>query len=199
MSSKLRKRPRLFVPLIALALIAALAVAGVPAVAQPIATTSRSLTKTVKRALGLAKSANRRSVAAIKLARSAGGRPGPRGTVGPQGPAGPQGAPGAPGSARAWAVVSSGGSLLKGSNIVSVKRVFTGAYCIEPGGGLGPANAAALATLDYSDGPVLTSDNVVIATEEANNGCPSPSTQFVVLTSDFEGTAKDDGFDFMVP
>jgi hypothetical protein len=130
------------------------------------------------------------------------GPQGPRGARGPRGLTGPRGATGAsgaPGSARAWAVVDHEGKLLKGFNIASVSKIATGLYCIEPGGGIGPANAAALATLDYSDQPVFSTDGIVVFSETAGNSCTDPSRQFEILTVDSDSHFKDDGFDFMVP
>lgn len=100
MLSKLRKRHGDAFPVAILALIVAVAFAGVPAVAQPVATTSNKLVKQIRQALNIGKAANKRSVKAIKLARNAAGTAGPQGVPGvpgvpglpgPAGPAGPKG------------------------------------------------------------------------------------------------------------
>jgi hypothetical protein len=100
MRLKLRSHYGLTGLLVVLTLIVA---AAVPAAAQPVATTSASLAKTVKKALGLSQAASKRSAKAIQIARStqkqAGpqGVPGERGQIGPKGDAGLQGLPGVSG------------------------------------------------------------------------------------------------------
>jgi hypothetical protein len=82
--------------LLGVVLMTAVAVAGVPAVAQPVANASQSVAKQVKQALGLSKKANKNANRALKLAKQ-GGEPGPAGPAGPvgaRGPAGPVGAQG---------------------------------------------------------------------------------------------------------
>ena len=98
MLSKLRKRYGVAGLVAVLALIVAVAFAGVPAVAQPVATTSASLVKQVKKALGLAKNANKRSVKAIKIARASSGPEGPQGPAGANGAKGDKGDKGADGA-----------------------------------------------------------------------------------------------------
>lgn len=124
MFSKMRKRYGVIGPVAILALIVAVAFAGVPAVAQPVANSSANAFKLIKRALRLGTVANKRSVNAIKIARAtsqqqgpqgpagadgakgdkgdkgddgADGAQGPQGEQGPIGPQGPQGPPGADG------------------------------------------------------------------------------------------------------
>lgn len=109
MFSSLFKRMRVTGPLVVLAVVTALTVAGVPAVAGPVAQTAgvpKKVFKQVKRALGLSRKANKRATVALKTARNAEGQPGPqgpagprgatgaRGAAGPQGPQGPKGDPG---------------------------------------------------------------------------------------------------------
>jgi hypothetical protein len=120
---------------------------------------------------------------------------GPQGVAGPQGAQGPKGDPG---SAKAWAVVSNTGQVLKSFNVTGVSRIAQGEYCVAVGNGISTANSAALATLDYSDPEVRISDQVVISNGTEYNDC-SPDSQFEVLTGDEEGNLKDDGFAFMVP
>jgi hypothetical protein len=82
---------------LALALTVAVVTVAVPAAAQPIATTSASIAKTVKRAFSLSKAANRRSAKALEIAESARKQPGPQGSQGEpglKGDPGPQGMPG---------------------------------------------------------------------------------------------------------
>jgi hypothetical protein len=100
MLSKLRSRYGLAGPAVAVALILAVTVAGIPAVAQPIATSSASIAKMVQQALSLGKTANKRSAAALKIAQEAqkqAGPQGPKGDTGPQGPKGDAGLQGSPG------------------------------------------------------------------------------------------------------
>jgi Collagen triple helix repeat (20 copies) len=87
--------------LVAVALAAGVAVAGVPAVADPVANVSQSLAKQVKQAVGLSKKANKNAAKALKLAQQGGpaGAQGPAGQAGPAGPKGDAGAPGAQGPA----------------------------------------------------------------------------------------------------
>jgi hypothetical protein len=113
-------------------------------------------------------------------------------------PAGPQGPQGPAGSAKAWAVVSAAGRLVKSFNILSVSKIGTGLYCVSAGNGATTANSAALATLDWSDISVLGGDTIFVSSERAFNGC-APDTQFQVLTFDSSNALRDRGFDFMVP
>jgi hypothetical protein len=71
----------------------AVAVTSVPAVADPVASISATVTQQAKQALGLAKKANKKANRALKLA----GKPGPAGPAGPAGAAGPKGDAGAGG------------------------------------------------------------------------------------------------------
>lgn len=91
MLSKLRARHGLAIQAAALAAVLALATVGVPAIAQPIAATSASVAKSLKRALRLGKAANKRSARAIQIARRAPGQPGPQGVPGPAGAPGVKG------------------------------------------------------------------------------------------------------------
>lgn len=87
-----------------LAVAVAVAFAGAPVLAEPVATTSANIVNQVKRALGLSKTANKRSIIANKrsirankrsiIAVRRAGRPGPQGPRGEPGPKGPQGEPG---------------------------------------------------------------------------------------------------------
>lgn len=98
MFSRLRKRHGTATPIAVLALVVAVAFAGVPAVAQPVANTSASFAKKLLRMVKGANKrsavANKRSVNAIKLARNAAGTPGPQGPAGPKGDKGDKGAKG---------------------------------------------------------------------------------------------------------
>lgn len=101
MFSKLLRRFRVTGPLMVLAIVTALTVAGVPAVAGPVAETAgvpKKVVKIVKRAMGLSRKAHRRSTVALKTARNAEGTPGPQGPVGPKGDRGANGANGANGA-----------------------------------------------------------------------------------------------------
>jgi hypothetical protein len=89
--SSFLKRSRVAVPLVVVAIITALTVAGVPAVAGPVAETAavpKKVLKQVKKALSLSKKANKTANKALA-------------TAGQPGPAGPQGVPGAKGDAGA--------------------------------------------------------------------------------------------------
>lgn len=91
MLSKLRARHGLAIRAAILAAVLAFATVGVPAIAQPIAATSASLAKNLKRAVRLGKAANKRSARAIQIARRAPGQPGPQGVPGPAGTPGVKG------------------------------------------------------------------------------------------------------------
>ena len=132
MLPKLRKRYGAAGLVAVLALIVAVAFAGVPAVAQPVATTSASLVKQVKKALGLSRKANARSVKAIKIARASSGPEGPAGPAGTNGTNGTNGEKGATGAegpeGSPW---TAGGTLPSGETL-------TGAWRLDlPGGGTG--------------------------------------------------------------
>jgi hypothetical protein len=92
--SNLYRRFGIAGPLAGVALVT-VAVIGVPAAADPVATTAANLTKQVKSALGLAKKANKTANRALKRA----GTPGPAGPAGPAGAVGPTGAVGPAGPA----------------------------------------------------------------------------------------------------
>lgn len=124
---------------------------------------------------------------------------GKRGKVGPQGPQGAQGAQGAPGSAKAWALVSPTGTLIRSSNIASISHPGTGVYCITPANGVNATNSVGLATLDWADLSVLNQDQVTVASQATIYNECAPNTQFEVRTSSETGTAENDGFSFMVP
>jgi hypothetical protein len=91
MLSKLRARRGLIGPSAVLTLVLAVAIAGVPAVAQPIATTSANLAKAVKKAFKLSNAASKRSARAVRIAREAEKQVGPQGIPGPVGSPGPKG------------------------------------------------------------------------------------------------------------
>jgi hypothetical protein len=95
--SKLRSTLGARAVIVAVAAAAAISVASVPAVADPIATASASLTKQVKKALNLSTKANKNANKALKLAQ-AGGPQGPAGAAGPAGPKGDAGAAGSQGA-----------------------------------------------------------------------------------------------------
>ena len=88
------RRRRLFTSFISIALVVLLAGTVSPAFGGPTASGgAASVLKTAKRALGMAKQADRRSKRALAKA----GTPGPRGPEGPQGARGSEGFDGAPG------------------------------------------------------------------------------------------------------
>lgn len=97
-------RKRFGVAVTAVAAVTALAVAGVPAVADPVAQTASvpgKVMKQIKQALGVSKKANKKATQALKLAKQGGsaGAQGPAGPVGPAGAKGDNGAQGAQGTA----------------------------------------------------------------------------------------------------
>jgi len=105
MFTKMRKRYGAIGPVAILALIVAVAFAGVPAVAQPVANTSANAFGLAKRALGLGQQAskrsvfaNKRSINAIKIARAAHNQAGQPGAEGPKGDKGDKGEKGDTGS-----------------------------------------------------------------------------------------------------
>jgi hypothetical protein len=124
---------------------------------------------------------------------------GPRGKRGPQGVQGAQGAQGAPGSAKAWALVSATGSLIRSSNITNVSHPTVGIYCITPANGVNTTNSVGLASLDWADSSVFNQDQITVASQANSFNECAPNTQFEVRTSESTGTLKNDGFSFMVP
>ncbi len=98
MFSKLRRPFGVAAPIAVLALVVAVAFAGVPAVAQPIATSSTNIFGKLKRSLHLGAAANKRaviankrSINAIKFARGIQNEKGPQGPRGPKGDKGERG------------------------------------------------------------------------------------------------------------
>jgi hypothetical protein len=167
---------------------------------------------------------SKKATASTSKGKSKGkGKRGPRGPQGPAGPAGPKGAAGAtgatgaqgsqgiqgiqgvPGSAKAWAEVSNAGEVLKSSGNVNVTKPSAGTYCVAASGHPS-SGAVGLATLDYSDDPVIGIDTINVASGTAHNSCPSPSTEFQVHTYQLSvvggslvETLTDLGFAFMIP
>lgn len=147
MISKLRRRWAIALVAVIPVSMLAVAAAGVPAVAQPVATPSVALGKALKRALNQSRIASRRSVNAIRLAQNTSKQVGPEGPPGQRGPAGlrgpkgddglkgddgPQGPPGVSG----LEIVAERGPSNSNNSKVSVaecpagKRVFGGGALI---------------------------------------------------------------------
>jgi hypothetical protein len=123
MLSNLRSRYGALGPIAGLALVAA-AVISAPALAEPVVAASADIAQMAKRALGLARSANDRSVRALRAARQDYGIPGAMGPQGPAGLVGPAGADGT--SGRPGDIGAPGAS-------VSVENEPPGPNCAEGG------------------------------------------------------------------
>lgn len=126
MFSRLLKRMRVTGPLVVLAIVTALAIAGVPVVADPVAQSASvpgKVVKQIKRSLGLSKRANKKATRALKLANQGG----------PAGPAGPKGDPGARGAQGSAGTNGTNGT--DGTNGVSVTSANepAGANCADGG------------------------------------------------------------------
>jgi hypothetical protein len=84
------------------------------------------------------------------------GRTGPTGATGGLGPPGPPGPQGAPGTARAYAWVSSTGTVdpSRSRNLV-VNRFQPGSYCVTPapGSGIAVGGVQPAVSADWADGP----------------------------------------------
>jgi hypothetical protein len=111
-----------------------------------------------------------------------------------------------PGSAKAWALVSSAGTIIRSSGNLTVIHKGTGLYCVRVTG-YTTQNAAGLATLDWSDPAVGSTDTVMVANQEGFNSCDEPKVEFEVLTWVLSVTATPTltsnltnlGFAFMIP
>jgi hypothetical protein len=121
------------------------------------------------------------------------GPQGAPGAAGPQGPAGPQGAAG---SAKAWAEITSAGTIGRTTGLISVTRPTKAYYCITAGP-FDNSNSVALATPNYSDPETSSGDTLVVITTPSFNDCPKG--QFGVRTYDEAGSPNIAGFVFMIP
>ena len=106
-------RKRLPSPAMGVALLALFVALGGTPLAQPVADSAASLSAKVKKALGLAKKADRRSKQALALAGQGGqkGDPGPAGAKGDPGVPGAKGDQGTPGAAGSIQGAPAGGDL----------------------------------------------------------------------------------------
>jgi hypothetical protein len=152
---------------------------------------------------GAAVAAARRHRRSLRGPRGFRGRTGPQGPAGPQGPQGPQGAQGsqgpagAPGTAKAYAEVLNTGRVVPGHALniadANITHGSRGIYCFNLSGiGITTANAAPVATLDWSDDPVVAGFQVFITGNSAHNGCPAGQIQ--VLTFNGSNASTDAGF-----
>ncbi len=125
------------------------------------------------------------------------GKPGKPGPQGPAGSKGDTGNAGPAGSAKAWAVVTSGGALVSGKsfNIASVDRIDTGEYCVLPGGGYNVTNSTALASPDHASSPVKLGWGAEVVSD--GGGCAENA--FLVYITDTTASLANGGFEFMVP
>jgi hypothetical protein len=119
--------------------------------------------------------------------------------TGPQGVPGPQGlpgAPGAPGSAKAWAEVTSGGTVVRSVGGVVARQQTKAYYCLTAAS-LNTENAIALATLNYADAQTSSGDTVVVISAGDFNDCKKG--EFGVRTYDQAGNLNIAGFNFLIP
>jgi hypothetical protein len=121
------------------------------------------------------------------------GKTGPAGRTGPAGPVGPAGPAGAP---RAYAVVSSSGSLVasQSSNITGVSHPAMGVYCLTPAAGINPATEPAVASPDTSGGaPGL------IAANSARPACGAGAFEVDTYPPGGGSTKDDRAFSMIAP
>jgi hypothetical protein len=121
------------------------------------------------------------------------------GMTGPQGAPGAPGAPGpqgAAGSAKAWAEITSAGTVGRTTGLISVTRPTKAYYCITAGP-YDSSNSVALATPNYSDAQTSSGDTLVVITTPDFNDCPKG--QFGVRTYDEAGNLDIASFIFMIP
>ena len=84
---------------------------------------------------------------------------------------GPPGAPGAPGGAKAWAQVTSAGTVLQSSGNVTASNPKTGRYCVAAAP-YTPQNSVAVVSPDFSDTTANAEYRVFVVNGTHNNQCP---------------------------
>ncbi len=138
-------------------------------------------------------------------AQGAQGVPGPAGPMGPQGaqgpqgpagPAGPAGPQGPAGTARAYATVSSDGTLdaTRSFGILSVvKNSFPGTYCVFPVATIDVATISPVASVLF-----LPTGSAGTLTTFAS-GCSSATVGIQINTYNAAGTGTDRGFTIVIP
>jgi hypothetical protein len=131
------------------------------------------------------------------------GRTGPTGATGGLGPAGPPGPQGVPGTARAYAWVSSTGTVdpARSRNLV-VNHFQAGSYCVTPAPGSGIVVGAfePAVSADWADGPG-TVHLALINGHGDTVHCPA-GTAWLVYTEAFDGTTftrQDVAFSVVIP
>jgi hypothetical protein len=168
MLSKLRRRYGGIKSGAVVALALGILIGGVPAVAQPVATTSANLAKSVAQALKLSGAASKRSAKALSIAKGVEKQAGPQGIPGPQGLQGPKGDDGVQGPPGVSGLqVVSGQTVEDGSGTKSLtvecpagKRVFGGGAAAKSTQG----PIAGAVTLSAS-GPFVDDVNQVLPSE----------------------------------
>jgi hypothetical protein len=128
---------------------------------------------------------SRATRATLKGNRGPGGSIGATGATGPQGPAGIQGDPG---TAKAFALISSSGtvSLSQGITNVNVSRIGTGSYCIF---GLAFTPQNAIATIET----IATGDTISTGIGAGATACPA-GTQVRAFTFNGSNVLSDHSF-----
>jgi hypothetical protein len=152
---------------------------------------------------------SKRTIQSLR-ATSAGGIPGPQGPAGPAGPkgdtgaAGSTGAAGAAGTARAYAHVSSLGTLTTRKNVVGVEKIGTGDYCVKLDPSINASQTLGVVSADYSDAPsaslayIRSSGGIDCAGMNAIE--VTTSRVFVTTTGQPAGDKlSDTGFSVVVP
>jgi hypothetical protein len=100
---------------------------------------------------------------------------GERGPAGAPGPQGPAGSAGAPGTARAYATVTSSGTVVaaRSRGVAGVSKpaaAATGSYCITLAAGIDPSSTAPVANADLGDAATSSKDYAQVDTSGADCG-----------------------------
>jgi hypothetical protein len=131
------------------------------------------------------------------------GRTGPTGATGGLGPAGPAGPQGAPGTARAYAWVSSTGTVdsARSRNLL-VNHFQPGSYCVTPapGSGVAVGSVEPVVSADWADGPGIRPLALINGHGDAVH-CPA-GTGWLVYTEDIDQSPTsrvDVAFSIVIP
>jgi hypothetical protein len=135
---------------------------------------------------------------------------GERGPAGAPGPQGPAGSAGAPGSARAYATVTSSGTVVaaRSRGVAGVSKpaaAATGSYCITLAAGIDPSSTAPVANADLGDAATSSKDYAQVDTSGADCGgrlevvTRHLSIDMTTGTAAIASHRSDEGFTLVVP